>query len=172
MTESVASSEPGIGTEVMVWTTFRNTSELSTILAISDSKHGRNAKLAAPYNERMGPFSLETLIRDGKVSSRGIDAYTLERWNRDEADVVAKSRKTSSHGAPDVESAKQLIGLVGDEPLTPQIAGEAFKARAKTLHPDAGGTTAEMQELNEANDVLKRALRDQKLKSEIWGKGE
>lgn len=172
MTENAASSELGIGAKVMVWTTFRNTSELSTILEIADSKYGRNAKLAAPYNERMGLFSLDTLIRDGKVSSRGIDAYTLERWKRDQADVVAKSRKTSSHVAPEVESAKQLIGLVGNEPLTTQTAGKAFKAKAKTLHPDAGGTTAEMQELNEAHDVLKGALRDQKRKSDIWGKGE
>jgi hypothetical protein len=173
MPKKVPSTPLEIGTQLIVWDSFRRKSEVIAIQEIMDSKHGKNGKLAAPYDERMGVFSLDTLIKEGRVSSRGINAYLRELWKQDEVDAFEKSKLTlSSHFDPKVDQAKKLIGLPSDDPLTPQTANTAYKSKAKANHPDAGGTTAAMQDLNEARDVLKEKIRGQKRKSEIWGKDE
>jgi DnaJ-class molecular chaperone len=49
--------------------------------------------------------------------------------------------------------AWEVLGLQPDAP--PEVAEAAYKALARKYHPDAGGTTAKMQELNDAIEAFR-----------------
>lgn len=53
-------------------------------------------------------------------------------------------------------SWREVLGLTGSV-STPEIEA-AFKAKAETAHPDKGGSTAAMQELNRARSEAKAAI--------------
>lgn len=71
------------------------------------------------------------------------------------------SQRPPPRSPPDVELAKRLraaritLGLSATGPLNERAIGERRKALARIYHPDRpGGSTAQMQKINEAADLL------------------
>lgn len=57
----------------------------------------------------------------------------------------------------EVQQAKQQLGFEADEPLNRLVIQQRFRQLSQQHHPDKGGSTETFQQLNQANQLLKRA---------------
>lgn len=57
---------------------------------------------------------------------------------------------------PPPRSALTVLGLDEHAPLTREAINDAYRAKARTAHPDSGGSNAAMAELNAARDAALR----------------
>ena len=158
-----------IGTKIVVWDTFRKTAVLSEIQEVQQTRNGKNARLTAPYDERMGWFSLDALTRSGKTYSKGIGAYLPERWECCKAEVLNKMETPSTN--PDDQKNRELLGIPNSSLLSEKLVRDAAKSKAKQVHPDVGGTDAKMQAVNEAREVLVAKAKENKRANAVWGSG-
>lgn len=55
-------------------------------------------------------------------------------------------------GAGEVEAPHEILDVDPDAP--PEVVKAAFRAKAKTVHPDQGGTREEWQQLQSAREVM------------------
>lgn len=54
---------------------------------------------------------------------------------------------------------REVLGLVGVVTVTPELIKESYRERAKTAHPDAGGSKEQMAELTSAREEALKAIQ-------------
>lgn len=110
-------------------------------------------------------------VWDGRERCIAVDRYPRIEHNLQAIHHVLEARVTEArHGglrivqqtftgfvalpAPDMFGGKTCWEILGIQPNAPRETIEAaFRDKARTLHPDAGGSAASMAELNSARDA-------------------
>lgn len=132
----------------------------------------RQAWLEEPY-EMVGPFCLETLCKDGKISFEACMVMTQEYWQKERfklhEESVIKQQQAQAHFYKEIKNHNQrrqslqqsnekehriLLQLPLEVQLEASQIKEAYKKQAKVSHPDVGGTHDAFIQLTIARDEL------------------
>jgi hypothetical protein len=128
-----------------------------TIGQIEVGVGGRSACLAPPY-DAVGPFNLDELESEGKVSFGACIVLSLEKWaelqNELRAEAIKKRQAAMLRDSYDGQEHRELLKLPLEGELLPSEINAAFRRLAKKAHPDAGGTNEEYTRISEARDAL------------------
>jgi hypothetical protein len=145
--------------EWVVWNGSLGVLDLANLGRIEHGESGRTAWLAAPY-DMVGPFNLDELERAGRIAFGACLVLSRERWKRDQTDLRLKAREQRRALArrfafgEDDDEHRALLELSSEEELTAVGIKAAFRRRAKSAHPDAGGDHEAYIRLTEARDAL------------------
>lgn len=145
--------------EWVVWNGTMGVLDMATIGRIEDGESGRQAFLAPPYGV-VGPFSLDELEEKGRISFGECLVMSRFRWQEDQVELrLEAQRKRRAYMVragliEDDTEHRETLDLPLDVQLTPSEINAAFRRRAKSAHPDAGGSDADYRRIAEARDAL------------------
>jgi hypothetical protein len=143
----------------VVWNGSLGILDVATIGHIEHSEGGLRAVLAAPYGV-VGPFSLEELETRGRIAVGECLVMSRLRWQQDQVDLrlEAQAKRRSFLFRPDFDADdrqhRELLNLPMAGALRPSQINAAFRRKAKTAHPDAGGSGERYRHIAEARDAL------------------
>jgi hypothetical protein len=128
-----------------------------TIGRIETDEGGRSAWLAPPY-EVVGPFSLDELETQGRITFGACNVLSRQKWQELQvelrAEAMEKRRAAMLRQQYDDQEHREILHLPMEGDLTPSEINAAFRRLAKTAHPDAGGTDEDYRRISEARDAL------------------
>jgi hypothetical protein len=143
----------------VVWNGSLGVLDMAALGRIEHGESGRSAWLAAPY-DMVGPFSLDELQRQGRIAFGACLVLSRERWKLDQTELRLHAREQRrallrrlERGAED-DDHRAVLELSSEDELTTAEINAAFRRRAKTAHPDAGGDHETYIRLTEARDAL------------------
>jgi hypothetical protein len=144
--------------EWVVWNGSMGILDMAAIGHIEDDGSGRSAFLAPPYGV-VGPFSLDELETNGRISFGECLVMSRQRWREDQVDLrlEAQKRRRAFLFKPeddDDQEHREALNLPVEGPLRPAEINGAFRRLAKTAHPDAGGSSEQYRRIAEARDAL------------------
>ncbi|MEP9356802.1 J domain-containing protein [Xanthobacter sp. KR7-65] len=144
--------------EWVVWNGSLGVLDTVTIGRIEEEAGGRSAYLDAPYGV-VGPFSLDELEREGRISFGACLVMSRRRWQEDQVElrIAAQKARRAFLFIPDPDDDRphrETLELPLDGALEPIQINAAFRRLAKTAHPDAGGSDADYRRIAEARDAL------------------
>lgn len=150
--------------EWVLWNTTTHQSATARIGHFLDFKYGMTAMMEPPFDETVGAFGLKTLIEEGRTEGHhGWVVFSPSRWIKDEAMLRAKPKPKTMiwEDSEDRERLqhKQALGLPLSGKITEADIEAAFRARAKSAHPDTGGDAADFRKLTEAKEFLLKQSR-------------
>lgn len=151
------------GTEQwVVWNGSLGVLDMVTIGRIEADAGGRQAWLDAPYGI-VGPFSLDELETSGRIAFGACLVMSRKRWQEDQVELRLAAQKArralmAMFDREDDSEHREALGLPLEGRLDAAEINAAFRRRAKTAHPDAGGSDAEYRRIAEARDVLLEML--------------
>jgi hypothetical protein len=143
----------------VIWNGSLGILDMATIGHIEDGEGCRKAFLAPPY-EVVGPFSLGELQARGRIAFGECLVMSRQRWQQDQVDlrVEAREKRRALLFRPDFnddnQQHREVLNLAMEGPLEPSQINAAFRRRAKTAHPDAGGSDQHYRRIAEARDAL------------------
>ncbi len=85
------------------------------------------------------------------------DSKSIRRGLKTFGQVMNQFKLEYNPDGPRIRSPREIIGIPGDMKDLDYITFK-YKKRAKHIHPDAEGSTEEMQELNQAYEDIKKEL--------------
>lgn len=153
------------GTEQwVVWNGSLGVLDMVTIGRVETGAEGRNAWLDAPYGI-VGPFSLDELEETGRIAFGACFVMSRRRWQEDQVELRSAAQKArrklmAMFDGEDDSGHRETLGLPPDGRLDAADINAAFRRRAKSAHPDAGGSDAEYRRIAEARDALLEMLAD------------
>lgn len=103
------------------------------------------------FAARLWPLALMVIIAAG-----GVTAIETWRERKIAAEPSAASPAPVRAGAMSVDEARSVLGLSAD--ATPDAVRAAHRRLISQMHPDHGGSNYLAAKINEARDVLERAL--------------
>ncbi len=127
-------------------------------------ENGRNAFLAPPY-DIVGPFSLDELETQGRISFGECIVMSRLRWQDEQVklrlEAREKRRALYSRLAfdGDDQDHRKVLDLPKDGTLQAAEINAAFRQIAKTAHPDAGGDSQHYRRIAEAREALLEKYR-------------
>src|SRR5262249_41901733 len=138
--------------------------DMVSIGRIEDGDGGRSAFLAAPYGV-VGPFSLDELEAQGRVTFGACLVMSRQKWQEDQVDLRREAQELRRRQLcrPDrdgEEDYRELLSLPMKGTLQPSEINSAFRRLAKAAHPDAGGSNEEYHRITEARDALLKLFAD------------
>jgi len=143
----------------VVWNGSLGVLDMAALGRIEHGESGRSAWLAAPY-DMVGPFSLDELERAGSIAFGACLVLSRARWKRDQTELRLQAREQRrallrrlERGAED-DDHRAVLELSSEDELTAAEINAAFRRRAKSAHPDAGGDHETYIRLTEARDAL------------------
>ncbi|PNG25629.1 J domain-containing protein [Methylocella silvestris] len=145
--------------EWVVWNGSMGILDTVTIGRIEESVTGRRAYLAAPYGV-VGPFSLDALETQGRVSFGECLVMSRRRWREDQVELRLEAREKRRafmfrlNFNDDDQVHREVLNLPAEGELKPAEINAAFRKLAKTAHPDAGGSSEHYRRITEARDAL------------------
>lgn len=145
--------------EWVIWNGSMGILDLAAIGRTEDSADGKRAFLAPPYDV-VGPFSLDELQTQGRITFGECLVMSRLRWQEDQADLRREGREKRrsfllqwDFDGDDKEHREALnLPLVGV--LEPSQINAAFRRLAKAAHPDAGGSNEQYRRISDARDAL------------------
>jgi len=143
----------------VVWNGSLGFLDMATIGLIEEGEGGRRAFLAPPY-EVVGPFSLDELEVRGRIVFGECLVMSRQRWQEDQIDLrfEARQKRRVFLFRPDFngedEEHREVLNLPTEGALKPSQINAAFRRRAKTAHPDTGGSGEHYRRIAEARDAL------------------
>jgi hypothetical protein len=145
----------------VVWNASMGILDRVTIGAIEQTETGRSACLAPPY-EVVGPFNLDELETQGRITFGECMVMSRVRWQADQAELRAEAQEIRRAAFfkldfDDDLEYRDVLKLPMEGPLDPAQINAAFRKQAKTAHPDAGGCDEDYREITEARDALLKA---------------
>lgn len=148
----------------VVWNGSLGVLDIVTIGHVDTSTEGRTAWLDAPYGV-VGPFSLDELERTGRIAFGACFVMSRKRWQEDQVELRSAAQKArrklmAMFDGEDDSAHREALGLPPDGRLDATEINAAFRRRAKTAHPDAGGSDADYRRIAEARDALLEMLAD------------
>ncbi|WP_315701809.1 MULTISPECIES: J domain-containing protein [unclassified Bradyrhizobium] len=142
----------------VVWNGSLGVVDMATIGRIEHGENGRRAWLAPPYDV-VGPFSLDELDTEGRIAFGACLVMSRQRWREDQAGLRSEARKARrallqrANGDDDSEF-REALALPLEGVLTASEIKAAFRQKAKTAHPDGGGSSALYRRITAARDAL------------------
>jgi hypothetical protein len=143
----------------VIWNGSLGILDMATIGHIEDSEGGLRAVLAAPYGV-VGPFSLEELETRGRIAFGECQVMSRLRWQQDQVDLrrEAQEKRRTLPFRPDFNADdrqhREVLNLPMAGALQPFEINAAFRLKAKTAHPDTGGSGERYRHIAEARDAL------------------
>lgn len=147
--------------EFVVWNGSLGVLDTVFLGRVEQDSSGRAAWLAAPY-DMVGPFNLDELETMGQVAFGACLVLSRRKWQEDQIELRIAAREQRRAQAKrftesdDDGDARDLLDLPSDGALKVAEINAAFRRRAKTAHPDAGGDHETYCQLTEARDTLLR----------------
>ncbi len=132
--------------------------DMATLGRIEVDEAGRRAFLAPPYGV-VGPFSLDELEREGRITFGQCIVMSRLRWQEDQTELRLEAHRKrrafflSLDGEDDREH-RETLDLPTEGTLEAVEINAAFRRRAKSAHPDAGGSDEHYRRIAEARDAL------------------
>lgn len=151
--------------EWVIWNGSLGVLDLVKIGRIEDGEGCiKNAFLAAPYGV-VGPFSLDELEAEGRISFGACLVMSRRRWQEDQVELRREAQELRRRqmfrlDPDDEQDFREALGLPVKGALEPANINAAFRRLAKTAHPDAGGTNEEYHRITEARDALLKLFAD------------
>jgi hypothetical protein len=150
--------------EWVIWNGSLGVLDMVTIGRIEDGESGRSAFLAAPYGV-VGPFSLDELETEGRITFGACLVMSRRRWQEDQVDLRREAqemrRRQMFRLSPDDEQDyREVLNLPAKGTLQATDISSAFRRLAKTAHPDAGGSNEQYHRITEARDALLKLFAD------------
>lgn len=144
--------------EWVVWNGSLGVLDMVTIGRVEEGEGGRTAFLAPPYGV-VGPFSLDQLEAEGRISFGACLVMSRRRWQEDQVELrmAAQKARRAFLFQPDPDDDREhreTLDLPPEGLLEPAQINAAFRRLAKTAHPDAGGSDADYRRIAEARDAL------------------
>lgn len=144
--------------EWVVWNGSLGVLDMVTIGRVEEAEGGRMAFLAPPYGV-VGPFSLDQLEAEGRITFGACLVMSRQRWQEDQVElrIAAQKARRAFLFQPDAEDDRphrETLELPLEGELEVVQINAAFRRLAKTAHPDAGGTDADYRRIAEARDAL------------------
>ncbi|MGY4306276.1 hypothetical protein ACVIJ6_003519 [Bradyrhizobium sp. USDA 4369] len=127
--------------------------------AILTNATGRLASLAPPY-DIVGPFSLDQLETEGRIAFGACLVMSLQRWREDQdrLRVAARAARRALLDSLAVREDDSAFRIILELPLEGRLTAAeikaAFRRRAKSAHPDAGGSSELYRRISEARAAL------------------
>ena len=150
--------------EWVIWNGSLGVLEMVAIGRIEDGEAGRSAFLAAPYGV-VGPFSLDELETQGRITFGACLVMSRQRWQEDQVDLRREAQELRRRqlfrlDPEDEQDYREVLNLPMKGALQPSEINSAFRRLAKTAHPDAGGTSEAYHRITEARDALLKLFAD------------
>ena len=150
--------------EWVIWNGSLGVLDMVAIGRIEDGEAGRSAFLAAPYGV-VGPFSLDELETQGRITFGACLVMSRQRWQEDQVDLRREAQELRRRqlfrlDPEDEQDYREVLNLPMKGALQPSEINSAFRRLAKTAHPDAGGTSEEYHRITEARDALLKLFAD------------
>lgn len=145
--------------EWVIWNGSLGVLDMVTIGRIEEGEDGRRAFLAPPYGV-VGPFSLDELEREGRISFGECLVMSRLRWQEDQVElrIEAQKKRRAFLFQPDFDEDdkehREALNLPMEGTLKPSDINAAFRKLAKVAHPDAGGSNEHYRRISEARDAL------------------
>ncbi len=141
----------------VIWNGSLGVIDMVTLGRIDDADGVRRASLAPPY-DIVGPFSLDELETQGRITFGACLVMSRYRWQEDQVELrreaQEKRRVTFFQASFDDREHRETLDLPLEGVLESAEINAAFRRLAKTAHPDAGGTSEEYRRITEARDAL------------------
>ena len=151
--------------EWVIWNGSLGVLDMVTVGRIEDTHNGRNAFLDSPYGV-VGPFSLDELETEGRISFGECLVMSRERWQSDQAGLRAEAMKKRraqmlrmTFGEDD-KVHREALHLPTEGRLEASEINAAFRRLAKKAHPDAGGSSEDYRRISDARDALIEMLSE------------
>ena len=129
--------------EWVIWNGSLGVLDMVTLGRIEDGEDGRSAFLAAPYGV-VGPFSLDELETEGRITFGACLVMSRQRWQTDQVDLRREAQELRRRqmfrlDPEDEHDYREILNLPMKGALQAADINSAFRRLAKTAHPDAGG---------------------------------
>ncbi len=148
-----------VAADWVIWNGSLGIVDMVAIGPSAEGKSGRNAFLAPPY-DMVGPFSLDELETQGRISFGECIVMSRLRWQEEQVELRLAGREKrrilySRLMLDDNETEhREVLDLPKDGTLEAAEINAAFRRVAKTAHPDAGGDSEHYRSIAEARDAL------------------
>lgn len=145
--------------EWVIWNGSLGVIDLVAIGSVEAGEGGRRACLAPPYDS-VGPFGLDQLEAEGAIAFGACIVMSRERWRLDQLRLRIEARRarraflSRSEPDDDHEEHREALGLPLEGALAPAEINASFRRRAKSAHPDAGGSAEDYRRIADARDAL------------------
>ncbi len=148
--------------EWVIWNGSMGILDMVTIGRVEHRDGGRHGFLAAPY-DIVGPFSMEELENLGRIAFGACLVMSRLRWQEDQVELRAEAMKARRalmmQADPEEDRAhRETLDLPLSGVLEVSEINAAFRRKAKTAHPDAGGSDTLYRRIAEARDALLELL--------------
>jgi hypothetical protein len=144
----------------VIWNGSLGVLDMATIGHVEDGEGGRKAFLAPPYNV-VGPFSLDELEAQGRITFGACLVMSRQRWQEDQVDLRTEAHKQRrammnwlEGNDEDDREYRETLKMPLEGALEPAEINAAFRRLAKTAHPDAGGSSEHYRRIADARDAL------------------
>jgi len=150
--------------EWVIWNGSLGVLDMVKIGRIEDGEGGRSAFLAAPYGV-VGPFSLDELETEGRITFGACLVMSRKKWQEDQVDLRREAQELRRRqmfrlDPEDEQNYRALLNLPKKGALDASEINSAFRRLAKTAHPDAGGTNEAYHRITDARDALLKLFAD------------
>jgi len=160
----------------IIWNGALGIRDFVTIARVEAGPDGRDAWLEEPY-DMVGPFSLDELETNGRISFAACTVMSRKRWQDDRttlrqeaferrreaqrqmyeelARANERKRERTAHMQHfSQQEHRELLCLPIDGELEPSQIKAAFRRLAKKAHPDVGGSHEHFVRITEARNAL------------------
>jgi hypothetical protein len=155
--------------EWVLWNSSLGILVMVTLGRVEVGEHGRRGWLQRPY-DMVGPFDLEQLLAEGRISFAACLLMSRRRWQQDQAALrheawqerrrkyaefrEAASRRRPLRRAGDDSELRKTLNLPVDGELSPAEIKAAYRRLALRAHPDGGGDHELFIRVTAARDAL------------------
>jgi hypothetical protein len=160
----------------IIWNSSLGIRDFVTVGRVEVGSNGTKAWLEEPY-DMVGPFSLDELETDGRISFAACTVMSRRRWQDDQAalrresfekrrkarerlfeELARANRRKRRHPGPlqqfSEQEHRELLCLPTDGALEPSQIKAAYRRLAKSAHPDVGGSHEQFVRITEARNAL------------------
>jgi hypothetical protein len=150
--------------EWVIWNGSLGVLDMVTLGQIETGEGGRSAFLAPPYGV-VGPFSLDELEAEGRITFGACMVMSRQRWQDDQVELRREAQELRRRqmfrlDPDDEQDYRKVLNLPAKGALQTAEINSAFRRLAKTAHPDAGGSNEEYHRITEARDALLKLFAD------------
>lgn len=149
----------------VVWNGSLGILILAALGHVEAAEGARRAWLAPPWDV-VGPFDLDALEAQGRIAFGECLVMSRARWREDQVALrregweKRRAFQIRFDVADDDREHRTTLDLPLGDALDASTINAAFRRRAKTAHPDAGGSNQDYRRIAEARDaLLARSMR-------------
>jgi hypothetical protein len=161
----------------VIWNGMSGILAMATLGQVEHSASGPMAWMASPF-EMLGPFSLDELKTQGRITFAACMVMSRLKWQQDQVQLrqeafekrrAAQQRQHEAHARFNEgrrrhrtsqpsryteQQHREALNLPADGQLQPAQIKTAFRRLAQKAHPDMGGSHEQFVRITEARNAL------------------